>query len=546
MSIKLIREVNLLKKLTSAVACALAAVLVLSGCTKSDPEPSASSTASPAPVSAAPPKEKLTLNWMTFTPTNNSKLPDASKDFVKKTIEEKFNVTLNIEYGVSSEEMSNKLHMRFAAGDSPDMFHGNSSYTGKYTNDGVLADLTKYVTPQNMPNYFKWVSQDEINRYKIAGAYTRAPVPFPKDLYITYYVRKDWLDKLNLKVPTTYDEMIEVMKAFTFNDPDGNGKQDTYGLTAAGNGVNVTRELPQWYKHKIGPDFFVEGDQFIDASSDIRVQGVLDDIKKMLDLKIIDPDWFLNKPGQQLEKVQQGKAGIFWSNLREAAFDNSANSVKKKTIEITGVKNADFVPFNIAGDLGMSWQSLPGVPFMFGVKTPENKIKRSMEILDWMASEEGYLLTHYGQEGIHYKKEGKKVTLDADAIKRDITDNGNFLEIYGNLFAYGVKIPVPLGLEVVDTQETDHDRAILEKLKTYKYALLGTNLSPIPGLDVGAFRTKMKEYYAKILFEEKDASNWPKYRQELMTKYSGKELFSGYAEQVGTSHGKKLTFKWEN
>ncbi len=38
--------------------------------------------------------------------------------------------------------------------------------------------------------------------------------------------------KLGLEAPTTLDEFMEVAKAFTFNDPDGNGKDDTYGYCA--------------------------------------------------------------------------------------------------------------------------------------------------------------------------------------------------------------------------------------------------------------------------------------------------------------------------
>jgi ABC-type glycerol-3-phosphate transport system substrate-binding protein len=41
--------------------------------------------------------------------------------------------------------------------------------------------------------------------------------------------RKDWLDKLGMKVPQTLDEYTEVLKAFTFKDPKGTGRQDTYG-----------------------------------------------------------------------------------------------------------------------------------------------------------------------------------------------------------------------------------------------------------------------------------------------------------------------------
>lgn len=44
------------------------------------------------------------------------------------------------------------------------------------------------------------------------------------------WIRQDWLDKLNLKVPTSMEELYNVMKAFKEQDPDGNGKPDTVGL----------------------------------------------------------------------------------------------------------------------------------------------------------------------------------------------------------------------------------------------------------------------------------------------------------------------------
>lgn len=45
------------------------------------------------------------------------------------------------------------------------------------------------------------------------------------------WIRKDWLDALNLEIPTTMEELYEVMKAFKDNDPDGNGQADTIGMT---------------------------------------------------------------------------------------------------------------------------------------------------------------------------------------------------------------------------------------------------------------------------------------------------------------------------
>lgn len=37
--------------------------------------------------------------------------------------------------------------------------------------------------------------------------------------------RKDWADKLGLKPPANMDELYAMAKAFTENDPDGNGKK---------------------------------------------------------------------------------------------------------------------------------------------------------------------------------------------------------------------------------------------------------------------------------------------------------------------------------
>ncbi|MEK3683589.1 hypothetical protein [Paenibacillus sp. FSL R10-2736] len=47
-------------------------------------------------------------------------------------------------------------------------------------------------------------------------------------------IRQDWLDKLNLKAPTTIDEFEKVIAAFTNDDPDENGKKDTYGFDFSG------------------------------------------------------------------------------------------------------------------------------------------------------------------------------------------------------------------------------------------------------------------------------------------------------------------------
>ncbi|MFD0672591.1 extracellular solute-binding protein [Cohnella sp. GCM10027633] len=58
------------------------------------------------------------------------------------------------------------------------------------------------------------------------------------------WIRQDWLDNLNLKAPTTTEELEAVMDAFVNQDPDKNGKKDTIALAAALK--NVKYNLATW------------------------------------------------------------------------------------------------------------------------------------------------------------------------------------------------------------------------------------------------------------------------------------------------------------
>ena len=53
-------------------------------------------------------------------------------------------------------------------------------------------------------------------------------------------IRQDWLDKPELEAPANMDEFEAVIKAFTEDNPDGNGENDTYGFTYAGDSIYNT------------------------------------------------------------------------------------------------------------------------------------------------------------------------------------------------------------------------------------------------------------------------------------------------------------------
>src|SRR5690606_34606551 len=145
----------------------------------------------------------------------------------------------------------NKLNTMLAV-TPPDMWRDATPDGGqKYALDGLLAEMTTIVTPQTMPNYFKyWVNEEELKGYGVlAGKYVRAPIPYPKKSVRTYFIRKDWLYKLNMPIPKNYDQYLETLRAFRNNDPDGNGKKDTYGFSLSAGGTSLGTDWPEYVKN---------------------------------------------------------------------------------------------------------------------------------------------------------------------------------------------------------------------------------------------------------------------------------------------------------
>ena len=507
-----------------------------------DPEPAVSGEASggtqgdTAQAPAVEEKPKLSLRFMVPVGTEfaNSTLPAADKDFVKAAIEEKFNVELKLDYMVFGEDYKSKLNVQLASGDIPDLFIVDGAASQKYANDGLLADLAPYFKEDTMPNYFKWVRMQELESFQLKGmSINRGILPFQRNQYPAWYVRQDWLTKLNLNIPSSYDEMLEAMRRITNDDPDGNGKKDTYGFSTSGNGTSVPLEFPQWLANGFVADFQIADGKFSDNRTDLGVQQVIQGIIDMGNEGILDPDWFLSKYPGHLDKAVQGKVGIIFSGDRNTALEGDPNSVQSRTKAID--PNADWQPFNPFPDEPAIWKNgVPETAVMVGASVAEKhpeKVERTFEILNWLAGEEGYLLTHYGQEGKHYTKQGSAITLIPEAFDADIANNGNWLGIY-NFFTPAE--PSVLGLEVIDPRVSPRDQAILKTVAAYPKhdALPPITLAPPEGMNIGDLRKEMHKLHVKMIFEDKSAAKWPEYREQLMTTYQGRAIFQGYTDQI--------------
>ncbi|HLT66282.1 MAG TPA: extracellular solute-binding protein, partial [Microbacterium sp.] len=71
------------------------------------------------------------------------------------------------------------------------------------------------------------------------------------------FIRADWRKNLGLELPETWDDLDEMARAFTNEDPDGNGKNDTSGWVIP---ASTERGYASWYfstfQYSAGGDVF--------------------------------------------------------------------------------------------------------------------------------------------------------------------------------------------------------------------------------------------------------------------------------------------------
>src|SRR5690625_5188612 len=89
--------------------------------------------------------------------------------------------------------------------------------------DGAFWDITDYIDDYENLSQLNDIIRNNIS---IDGKIYGLPRTRPLGREAVS-IRKDWLENLGLDMPETIDDFYEVLKAFTNDDPDGNGEDDT-------------------------------------------------------------------------------------------------------------------------------------------------------------------------------------------------------------------------------------------------------------------------------------------------------------------------------
>jgi putative aldouronate transport system substrate-binding protein len=218
-------------------------------------------------------------------------------------INEKFNVDYKPTF-IPNEQYSDRLTTMIAGGDMPDIAKwGTANYVyKKWAKEGGLLALDEYI--ENDP-YFDKIPDAVWDQVRVDGKIYAIPKFFLMDGGATPVIRKDWLDNLGLDVPTNYDELKQVAIAFAKNDPDGNGKDDTYGWTVPWNDGSMGAYWLWWHYY---PD--KDGSFKPNIISEARKE-VITFLHDLYEAGAIAPDFATKTGGDAWMEFWSGKSGIY-------------------------------------------------------------------------------------------------------------------------------------------------------------------------------------------------------------------------------------------
>jgi putative aldouronate transport system substrate-binding protein len=301
------------------LAAMAAMMLVSTACGSNSSDDTTGAAASPAAGGkSAAPAAPVPVKIMAKHDQPEISVTDAK--FIEQ-LEKKLNVKLTYEIPPITG-YTERLQLMLASGDYPDVvFFDNATDWTAYQNavrDGLLIPVNDYL--KKASNITKYTYQSSLDQLKVNQDGKIYGIPRTSVVRNDgYWVRKDWLDSVGLPVPAngevTIEQFEEILKKFTFNDPDKNGKNDTYGYAGGYNSRKVLDPiltgpfgLMGWQKASGGkyeymnPMYDQNGTAFKKA---------LEYSSKLYKAGVFDPDSATNDGTKQRERFWRGLTGVY-------------------------------------------------------------------------------------------------------------------------------------------------------------------------------------------------------------------------------------------
>lgn len=319
----------------------------------------------------------------------------------------------------------------------------------------LSGDISGIVELVGGPNVSEWKSQDLIyplneflennevwntvvpdywkTAYEIDGEIWAIPTGSDESIsWLTRSMRGDWLDKLGLSKPTTINEFYEASYMFTYEDPDGNGMNDTVGFTGAG--ISYLRDIFAAYDARLShvnrttlvwnPNTNIWEDSMIKP----EMIECLSFLKKCYSEQILDVDCFNDIANAEVrDKIYSGLYGgtSYWDSL---IINYEVNM--KKVIPDAYMVCVGALTHNITKNI-MSYGPLSiGAPRVLMKNTPQPKETINWYVNTFLGDDWGFWTGRLGPVGEYHGQEDRVCSIEEKTIYRNTYIEDGVIKTY--------------------------------------------------------------------------------------------------------------------
>lgn len=308
---------------------------------------------------------------------------------------------------VPDSQYTDKFNVTMASNDIPNIVVAKDKSPAIYdfVDAGAYWQLDDYIGDYENLNVDETSSLNASFNGDTYGVYR------PRDLIrSTVLINHQWLENLSLDIPLTLEDFTSMCDAFTNDDPDGNGENDTYCLSIPkwDGGLNTYSSFDMmeiWFgapnawgyveaENKWMPDFMTE--EYFTG---------LKYFKELYEKGYINQDFAVLPTDDWPAEFINGKAGVIVDTQSQAS--SNCNAMK----ELDGVTDdtdcSEYVDITNSIITDGKQYILPTTGFSGQLMMPkdsndEESLLNCLDFLNKLASDEGNRLINSGVEGVDY------------------------------------------------------------------------------------------------------------------------------------------------
>ncbi|RAV19635.1 extracellular solute-binding protein [Paenibacillus contaminans] len=296
-----------------------------SGTPASSAEATATATGSPKPAATVDPMGKIDppIEVTAVRPldgaTKFAEGESIDKNAWNQLYEDEFGIKLKYLWVADPTQYNQKLNVAMASGKLPDIMPVDATQFNQLVEADQLEDLSAALEQYGLPITKELLKKDGglgLDSATFGGKLLGIPVnPGAVDNAPLLWVRTDWLKKLNLPEPKTMDDVFKIAEAFVNQDPDGNGKKDTYGLGLDKLLYDPVFGLAGFFNgYHAYPQIWVEDQagKYVYGSIQPQMKTALAKLQEMYKSGLIDREFGVKDIEKLIQMGNSGKLGLFY------------------------------------------------------------------------------------------------------------------------------------------------------------------------------------------------------------------------------------------